>query len=816
MGPLVEVAVAVPVDGTFTYALPEALASKAAPGHRVLVPFGRRKLTGYLLGDAAPPPPGTELREVAELLDDGPILTPPLLALLRWVAGYYQHPLGEVVRTALPPGINVHSERRVRLTGAGRTALEEAKTPVAERELLAVLAARPGGEAVAGGKRSQVDPRLAERLIARGWVARVEAVRGARVKAAFTEQVAATLPEGGLEAAVATLGRAPSQQAVLQWLAARGRVPMEELRAAFPGARDAVGRLAAKGLVALAREVRDRLPEGPAGVATDAGARPEPTAAQAGVLAVLEGALGTGFHPYLLAGVTGSGKTEVYMRLIEAARARGQGALVLVPEIALTPQLVGRFRARFGDDVAVLHSGLSDGERHDEWWRIRRGDARVAVGVRSAIFAPVEGLGVVVVDEEHDGSFKQEEGLRYHARDLALVRGRDASAVVVLGSATPSLESVANVRAGRYGHLTLPGRVQGRPMPRIEVVDLRADRPGHDPETHAPYVLSDPLVAALGATVGAGRQAILFLNRRGHAPTLVCAGCGGAVRCPNCEVGLTLHRRPAKALCHYCGYEVPPPTTCPECGGPYEALGVGTQKVEAEVLARVPGARVARLDRDTTAKKGALGRILADFALGRHDVLVGTQMVAKGHDFPGVTLVGVVAADLGLLVPDFRAAERTFQLLAQVAGRAGRGTDPGRVLIQSWRPEHPAVRLAALGDFAGFSEQALAEREGGWWPPACRLLMARIEGQSSTRVAAGAEALARRAEAAAEAHPEAGLEVLGPAPAPLARLRGRTRWQLLVKAPDARTIGWIGGILRGAELPPGVTAALDVDPVGML
>jgi primosomal protein N' (replication factor Y) (superfamily II helicase) len=820
---LVEVAVPLPLFGTFTYAVPGALAPLDV-GCRVLVPFGRRRVTGYVLGHPDAAPDGVAPKAVVERLDEVPILPADLIALCRWAAAYYLHPLGEVIRTALPPGINVESVRRAYPTEAGGAALASDAAKGRDAEALAALvAAASAGLRV--GARGGVPGAVAARLEGKGW-ARIESeVASARIRPRRVETVAPQVDAEGLGEALADLSSAPVQAAVLEWLVARGEVTVEELKAAFPRARDALNRLSARGLVTLRRIRADRIPgegAGPDVLAGD-GAAHAPTPAQASALEVLEAAIGGGFSPFLLQGVTGSGKTEVYLRLIEAALAAGRGALVLVPEIALTPQLAGRFRARFGARVAVLHSGLADGERHDEWWRLRRGEARVAVGVRSAVFAPVADLAVVIVDEEHEPSFKQEEGLRYQARDLALVRGREAGAVVVLGSATPSMESLLNVRAGRYGHLRLPGRVAGRPMPSVEIVDLRRDRPAGRPGAAAGgdgddrrWLLSDPLCAALGETASAGRQAILFLNRRGHAPSLVCMDCGEPTRCPNCEVGLTLHRHPQRMLCHYCAHETPPPGDCPSCGGELSPLGAGTQSIEEEVVARLPGLRVARLDRDTTARRGALGRILADFALGRSDVLVGTQMVAKGHDFPGVTLVGVVLADTGLSVPDFRAAERTFQLLAQVSGRAGRGEDPGRVLLQSWRPEHPAVVLAARSDFDAFADAELIAREAGRWPPHCRLLMVRIAGNAAERVAQVAARVARRAEAAAIAHPEADVEVLGPAPAPLARLRGRTRWQILIKAPSTRIVAWMGDLLSELEVPPGVDLSLDVDPVGML
>lgn len=436
----------------------------------------------------------------------------------------------------------------------------------------------------------------------------------------------------------------------------------------------------------------------------------------------------------------------------------------------------------------------------------------MAVGVRSAVFAPVRKLGVVVVDEEHDGSFKQEDGLRYHARDLALVRARDAGATVVLGSATPSLESVHNANTGRYTRLVLPRRIEDRPLPKVEIVDLR-DHPAPRDEK---WILSPPLVVALRETVRAGRQAILFLNRRGHTPTLLCTQCGAVEQCPNCEVSLTLHQQPPRMLCHYCGHEMPPAQSCSGCGGELRAIGVGTQSVEAEVNARIDGARVVRLDRDTTTKKGSLARILADFALGRSDVLVGTQMVAKGHDFPGVTLIGIVLADLALHVPDFRAAERTLALVSQVAGRAGRGDDPGRVFVQSFRPEHPAIAGAVGHGWSNFATAELAARRAGRWPPFCRLLLLRLDGTHPGQVERAARQVAGMCERAAVDNPDADLEVLGPAPAPLGRLRGRTRWQVLVKAPHPKAVRWIAGYLKDTALPSGVQLVLDIDPVGMM
>ncbi|HEY6106844.1 MAG TPA: primosomal protein N', partial [Anaeromyxobacteraceae bacterium] len=504
-------------------------------------------------------------------------------------------------------------------------------------------------------------------------------------------------------------------------LLARGRIPVDELRAAFPRARAALGALASRGLVRRETEA----PVARAGVLASGGAAPALTPAQAAALARIEGAFGA-FATFLLHGVTGSGKTEVYLQAIARARAAGRGALVLVPEIALTPQLSGRFRARFGDEVALLHSGLSDAERHAEWLRLRRGEARICVGVRSAIFAPVEDLAVIVVDEEHEQSFKQEDGPAYHARDLAVVRGRLEDAVVILGSATPSLESLENARRGRYRALTLPVRVDDRPMPAVELVNLSGARRGG--RAPAAGLISPPLAAALDETLLAGQQAILFLNRRGYQSLVLCEACGAEARCPDCSVSQTHHARRGLLLCHYCGKSEPMNGLCPACGGLRFGLGVGTEQVEEAVRGLLPRARVERLDRDTVTTADDTAGVLARFARREVDVLVGTQMVTKGHDFPGVTLVGVVLADTALALPDFRAAERTFQLLAQVAGRAGRGADAGRVLIQTFNPRSPAIARAVAHDYLGFAEEELARRQVLHYPPYARLLAVRVEG----------------------------------------------------------------------------------------
>jgi primosomal protein N' (replication factor Y) len=516
---------------------------------------------------------------------------------------------------------------------------------------------------------------------------------------------------------------------------------------------------------------------------------------------------------FLLHGVTGSGKTEIYLRAVSSALESGRTALVLVPEITLTHQIVARLRARFGDALAVLHSGLRPGERLAQWERLRRGETPIAVGARSALFAPLRNLGVIVIDEEHDPAYKNEEGFRYHARDLAARRARQCGCPVVLGSATPSLETRFAAERGELARLVLPRRIGGRPLPAVEIVDLVRER------ERAPrcrkLVVTPPLRRALRETLDDGGQAILFLNRRGFSTQILCFECGAAERCKDCDVAMVFHASDHVLRCHYCDAQRPPPETCSQCGAPDGALlGVGTERLEEEVRTLFPEARIERLDRDTARRRGATERILDALRDGRIDVVVGTQIVAKGHDFPGVRLVGVVAADIGLHMPDFRAAERTFQLLTQVAGRAGRDAAPGRVLIQTFVPDHYAVRPVRDHDYESFYREELAHRAALGYPPFGHLAQVMVSAEEEDAARHAAEHLARAAaEGAAGA-----VEVLGPAPAALARLRGRHRFQILLKAGDAAPVhaaaraAW----LAADALARGVQASVDVAPISML
>jgi len=605
------------------------------------------------------------------------------------------------------------------------------------------------------------------------------------------------------------LRRAPAQARL--WTRLKSGVPIEvaALEQELPGARNALKGLVDKGLVAIEWVETLRAPE--LADLPKQKAIKHLTEEQAGALDHLTRALDDkGYGVFVLHGVTGSGKTEVYLRAIAHALSQDRGAILLVPEISLTPQLVFRVKARFGDGVAVLHSGLGAGERLDEWRRLRQGKARVVVGARSAVFAPVHRLGMIVVDEEHDGSYKQSERLTYNGRDLALVRAREEGAVVLLGSATPAIETYANARSGRYTLLELPERVHARPMPDMEVVDLRQVLDPIERE----QVLSPALAGALAETLDRGEQAILFLNRRGYSSFALCKDCGETVRCRNCSVALTHHQRGDLLCCHYCGLSMKVPKICPSCGrGRIQLFGLGTEKCEEEVRRRFPGARVLRLDSDSVSGKGSLQDMMGRFTRGEADVLVGTQMVTKGHDVPGVTLVGVILADLSIQLPDFRANERSFQLLTQVAGRAGRGDRPGRVIVQSFLPDHESIVLARAHDFETFFLREMERRAGLGYPPARRLLLVRASHEERERCVK----LAKELAALLRRFGEGRVQVLGPAPSPLDRLRNRYRWQMLVKSPSVELLQRVAWRTRQAiSLPAGAKILFDVDPVDML
>jgi primosomal protein N' (replication factor Y) (superfamily II helicase) len=831
--------VAVPVAGVedaLSYAVPRMLEDRLAPGLRVLVPVGSRRVVGLVFsvrGDEAASlvRAGVKLKAILEVLDASPVVDLRQLELARFVSSYYAADLGACARLVLPPDTGSVVERRFQLTERGEQARVFSDAWGLGRAEVALLEAFAPGERKGERKLARTRPqreRLAA-LVGKGLVEEVEAARAVG-KVRHDEVVVPATPDD--PGAQPLPKNTPALAAFDAWLRAVGRATMLEAQAAHTSARAKVKKLEALGRLRVERSVHVSAPTGLAlkGLAAQL------TQAQARACERILDALGASERTaFLLEGVTGSGKTEVYLRALRAALAAGRGALLIVPEIGLTPQLLGRVTAALADrrdEVVLLHSGVSAAERRDGLARLREGAARVVVGARSALFAPVRDLGLVVVDEEHDPSLKQDEAPRYHARDVALWRARHEGAVCVLGSATPSLESVHNARVGKLELLELPLRVGGGgAMPTVEVIDLRkragvaeARRRDRLNADEGPgVVLSAPLVEAMGEVLGAGDQVLLFLNKRGYAAAILCEMCGHIEQCPNCSVSLTLHRRRQVLVCHQCDHETLLASSCRDCGDEgLLALGLGTERLESEVKARFPDARVARLDRDSVRTSGSLERLLAQIHAREVDIIVGTQMVAKGHDFPGVRLVGVVLADVALALPDFRASERAFSLLAQVSGRAGRGEKPGRVLIQTYKPEAPAIAFALTHDVRGFAAQELAARELHRYPPFWRAALVRIEAEDAHAVPALAAEAASRAQTAAAALAPGSFSVLGPAPCALERLQGRTRWQVFVRT---RTVAQRTVLVDAVRRDPGLARDLgrararliiDLDPIHLL
>jgi primosomal protein N' (replication factor Y) len=814
----VGVALPVPLDQTFDYAVPPALQASAEAGRRAIVPFGARRVVGVIVGPGTgDTPDGVRLRAIERIVDARPVLSAELLAVLREEAQAVLCPLGIALAAALPAGSAPRPRRRWAPTARGEEALRAGALPAAARALM---------EALGHGRapRSAAERRLLHGLSRDGLVAAADDVAAPRAREARV-RVASVAPGIVVEEhAAGDLARAPRQSALLRILG-EGPRALPDLEARLPGAAAALRSLAARGLVQLEERLA---PHDVLGTPLDGGGRVELSPEQADATAELRAAVRERrADTFLLHGVTGSGKTEVYLQAVDEALCAGRQALVLVPEITLTHQIVARLRARFGDAMAVLHSGLTPGERLEQWERLRAGATPIAVGARSALFAPLENLGVIVIDEEHDSAYKNEEGFRYHARDLAARRAAHAGCPVVLGSATPALETRFAADRGRVRRLVLPHRIVGRPLPAVQLVDLERERAA------APrgrkLILTKPLRQAMAETLAAGGQTILLLNRRGFSTKIFCFECGFAERCKHCDIALVFHAEGGRLRCHYCGYESVPPERCSGCGAPDTALlGVGTERLEEEVRTRFPTARIARLDRDTASRRGGTEKILRALRECTVDILVGTQMVAKGHDFPGVLLVGVVAADLGLHLPDFRAAERTFQLLTQVAGRAGRGHTPGRVIVQTFVPEHYAIRPVRDHDYEAFYADELAQRAALGYPPFGRLVYVLVSAKEAERASEAIERLAiiaRDAGASALGTPgtpvlpgRGALELLGPAPAPIARLRDRFRFQLLLKGADESRLFRIAQSLarEAARLAAGISASVDVNPVSML
>jgi len=807
MKEIVEVAVGLPVSKTFHYRIPDKMKGSLQVGMRVLVPFKGRKVTGFVLDLLDHPPQGIEekLREVDDLLDDVPLIDPQWLRFCRWISTYYLYPLGEVIKTGLPPGLNLKSELILGLTQEGMDGLSKGGLEPNQERILSEI-----GKFGKVGLRKilKIFPEEVSRSQLFSWKTKgllnIDAeVEDKEVKPKFEKM----LQHRGGEA-VRSLSK--KQTEILKWIEEKGEVPYSELSKKFKSPSKAIQSLHVSGLIAISfKEVLRDLSARPE---LKAYPKPELTSHQEIVLhEILKGIHSKRFSPFLLHGVTGSGKTEIYLRAIEEVLNQGREAIVLVPEISLTPQILSRFKDRFGENLSLLHSGLGRGERYDQWRRIWKGEVKIALGARSAIFAPFKKVGIIVVDEEHEPSYKQEEKLKYHARDLAVVRAKQDEATLLLGTATPSLESFYNAEKGKFHLLSLPERIKGKPLPRVEVVDIKGEG----------GLLSEKVKMALQKNMEAKKQSLLFLNRRGFAQFILCPDCGFTFKCPNCSVTLTHHLKDHSLRCHYCDYRISAPGSCPQCQGDrLKGMGIGTERLEQEIRDLFPGARVSRMDRDTTSRRRAHQQILKGLESGKIDILVGTQMIVKGHDFPNVTFVGVVSADTSLHFPDFRSSERTFQLLTQVAGRAGRGEVLGEVIIQTFNPDHYSILRAKDHDFIGFYQEECQFRKALDYPPFSRLINFRLTGNSEKGTETMAEELGKVGRTLLKKKYPKGMEILGPSAAPFTKMKGKFRWQMLVKGKSSQALHQFAQALashmEAQTKGRGVHLDIDVDPVFIL
>jgi primosomal protein N' (replication factor Y) len=846
-----DVALAVPLDMVFTYSIPQGM--EPVVGGRVLVPFRQQRLSGIVveLHDRPPQVNASQIKikKVIEVLDVAPVLDEHLLKLGRWIADYYLAPLGEVFRTMLPLSVEFKRAVAYRITDQGRMALHLAgisgsparsqRTPeqqLTEFRVLDHLAERESVREASLRGTARVSKALLAGMVRKKWIARedVSAARDASrlVKVAVLRPagdpvetgrapspLAAVTPPDGRDARPhtdkASMGKAQklndNQLRLIEILSASGgRAPVEALRE-LDVPRTTLGTLVRRGLIELVDEPQDF-------TASKLKPRQSPfefefSAAQKKALAKIGAAVGSRkFSGLLLHGITGSGKTAVYLACMREVLDQGRSSILLVPEIGLTPAVAADLHQVFGNEVAILHSGLSDAERAEQWHRIRRGEARVVAGTRSAVFAPVSDLALIIVDEEQDSSYKQEETPRYHARDVAVVRAKMAGAVVVLGSATPSLESYYNAKTNKYALVELPDRVEQRPLPEVEIVDMRQEFQ----ETGQEQVISRKLAEEIRERLEKKEQIMVLLNRRGYSPVVLCRACGKTLQCANCAVSMTHHKREQKMECHYCGHVERIPDKCAHCGSEYVYfVGTGSEKLEELLHGMFPQARIGRLDRDTVRGREDFEHALNALNEGALDMLVGTQMIAKGHDIHGVTLVGVVGADMALGLPDFRAAERTFQLLTQVAGRAGRGQTPGKVVLQTYFQDHYAVQFAARHDFAGFYDKELQFRAWMHYPPYSAIANVLIRSEKLDDALTWSGELGRWFEKTRHE----GIRVLGPAAAPITRLKRDYRYHFILKSASREKMN---ALLRGmlaeaaAKKIPRTQVIVDVDAVWLM
>ncbi|MCF8067652.1 MAG: primosomal protein N' [Desulfobacterales bacterium] len=808
----IKVAVALPVFQIFTYRVPEVFFDHVSTGKRVLVPFGRRRVTGYILGTAEKID-NVEIKPIYDIIDENPLFPPSMIPFFEWISTYYMYPMGEVISEALPGGLNIKDQSVAIITEKGKIALSGGALNASEHEVLNILLTK---KSIALKKLYtmpgiKVSDSLVQGLGKKELIEIHQKVEGGRTRPKMVRYVSfqnSNLPKDRFY---------DNRIQILDFVQKHGDISFSALTEQLPELTGFIKYLTGHNHIIIYEKEAYR---DPFGESIEPDMPPVHTPEQAGVIKKVTGQLENGFAPYLLAGVTGSGKTEVYMAIAAEAIKRSLDVLVLVPEIALISQVERRFRARFGDCVAVLHSGLSAGERYDQWMRITRKEVNIAIGARSAIFAPFENPGIIIVDEEHDGSYKQDNKMHYHARDLAVVRAKLHGCLALLGSATPSFQSFYNTRTKKFNSLQLSKRINKQALPEIKIIDMREYR--DIGRGHRRYI-TQPLYDEIKKTLDRKEQVLLFLNRRGFATYPVCVACGEALKCNNCNIALTYHQKANAYKCHFCGHARSALSTCPACSSDkIKRLGIGTEKLEEAVKSLFPRARVARADLDTTKQKGRIIEILKGLRDRSTDILIGTQMVAKGHDFPNITLVGIICADLSLSFPDFRAGENTFQLLAQVAGRAGRGEQPGRVILQTYTPDHFCIRSAKDQDFEAFYEKEISFRKALNYPPFSRIVQIKISGKDKKMTKYHALRLGDIINTCHQKNStyKNTIEVLGPCEAPLAKIAKRYRWQILLKGNSVKPLhSFIRKVLfENGAVPKSryVSVVIDVDPVFML
>ena len=816
LGPMIQtdyidVSVTLPLDMTFVYKVPDHLRELCAIGMRVLVPFGRRRVTGYVLGEQASCGP-YKAKNILDVLDDHPLFPVNEIAFFKWVAKYYIFPLGEVIKTALPSGLDRQDVSCVFVTPAGIKAFSSGALSPGEACVIQFLKEKEGCTLKQLLKNSS-NPSIVAlvRKMEKNDLLTVSAVLKKEIANIKTEkfiQYLGQVPEKNIRLS-------QKRQQILSLVREQQEISLTSLKVHVPTAATLIKPLAEAGYIKI---IQRKVFRDPLGDPVEPDTPPTLTGEQAILIETVRENRHKGFIPYLLTGVTGSGKTEVYMRLVADAVTSGKTAIVLVPEIALISQTERRFRARFGEKIAVIHSMLTHGERLDQWRKLSLGKVSIVIGARSAIFSPIEDIGVIIVDEEHDSSYKQETGLRYNARDLAVVRGKMQDCPVILGSATPSVQSYQNVRDHKFSQLTLENRVNQNPLPEITLVDLKKYKDYRGTEK----IITPELAIQIRACLEKGNQTLIFLNRRGFATFPACKECGKSLNCKFCDVTMTFHKGQDSYKCHLCGHTLPAGVNCPECKSKkIQNFGFGTEKIEAMLKSMFPDARLARIDQDSTAKKGSVLRLLKSIRNRTVDIIVGTQMLAKGHDFPYITLVGVICADLSLSLPDFRASERTFQLLAQVAGRAGRGQEPGRVIMQTYNPEHFAIEAARRQDYQDFFNHEAPFRKALMYPPYTRMIQLKISGKDEKKVAQMVERVADVLRQLLSGAPEIkeSVQILGPIEASIYRISSRFRWQILIKSPFATHVSRLVNAMRvhpDIRAIKQVTIAIDVDPYSLM